>query len=184
MAARILSFLPIPTASSRSSAPVKSMSSLSPPRDHHAVRLRSFLIAIPISVAPSLLFPRPSLRSAAAVVSILPTAKPERASAEKLPSNGGGNECDRWSLRAIKAFGMAELEARKLKYPNTGTEALLMGILVEGEDGEITTAHLLLGIWSEKESAGHKILASLGFDDEKASELAKSADKDIVMKYR
>ncbi|URE28490.1 ATP-dependent Clp protease ATP-binding subunit [Musa troglodytarum] len=123
MAARILSFLPIPTASSRSSAPVKSMSSLSPPRDHHAVRLRSFLIAIPISVAPSLLFPRPSLRSAAAVVSILPTAKPERASAEKLP---------RWSLRAIKAFGMAELEARKLKYPNTGTEALLMGILVEG----------------------------------------------------
>ncbi|XP_064944916.1 ATP-dependent Clp protease ATP-binding subunit CLPT1, chloroplastic-like isoform X6 [Musa acuminata AAA Group] len=235
MAARILSFLPIPTASSRSSAPVKSMSSLSPPLSHHAVRLRSFLIAIPISVAPSLLFPRPSLRSAASVVSILPTAKPERASAEKLP---------RWSLRAIKAFGMAELEARKLKYPKTGTEALLMGILVEGTsetakflrangitvfklreetvkllgksdmyffspehppltepaqraldwavdeklksggDGEITTAHLLLGIWSEKESAGHKILASLGFDDEKASELAKSADKDIVMKYR
>ncbi|XP_009382019.2 ATP-dependent Clp protease ATP-binding subunit CLPT1, chloroplastic isoform X6 [Musa acuminata AAA Group] len=235
MAARILSFLPIPTASSRSSAPVKSMSSLSPPPNHHAVRLRSFLFAIPISVAPSLLFPRPSLRSAASVVSILPTAKPERASAEKLP---------RWSLRAIKAFGMAELEARKLKYPKTGTEALLMGILVEGtsetakflrangitvfklreetvkllgksdmyffspehppltepaqraldwavdeklksgEDGEITTAHLLLGIWSEKESAGHKILASLGFDDEKASELAKSADKDIVMKYR
>ncbi|XP_064944911.1 ATP-dependent Clp protease ATP-binding subunit CLPT1, chloroplastic-like isoform X1 [Musa acuminata AAA Group] len=245
MAARILSFLPIPTASSRSSAPVKSMSSLSPPLSHHAVRLRSFLIAIPISVAPSLLFPRPSLRSAASVVSILPTAKPERASAEKLPSNGGGNEWDRWSLRAIKAFGMAELEARKLKYPKTGTEALLMGILVEGTsetakflrangitvfklreetvkllgksdmyffspehppltepaqraldwavdeklksaggDGEITTAHLLLGIWSEKESAGHKILASLGFDDEKASELAKSADKDIVMKYR
>lgn len=28
---------------------------------------------------------------------------------------------------------MAELEARKLKYPNTGTEALLMGILVEGQ---------------------------------------------------
>lgn len=27
---------------------------------------------------------------------------------------------------------MAELEARKLKYPNTGTEALLMGILIEG----------------------------------------------------
>lgn len=47
-------------------------------------------------------------------------------------------------------------------------------IMVSGEDGEITTAHLLLGIWSEKDSAGHKILASLGFDDEKASELAKS----------
>lgn len=43
-----------------------------------------------------------------------------------------------------------------------------------GKDGEITTTHLLLGIWSEKESAGHKILASLGFNDEKANELAKS----------
>lgn len=38
----------------------------------------------------------------------------------------------RWSARAIKSFAMGELEARKLKYPNTGTEALLMGILVEG----------------------------------------------------
>lgn len=38
----------------------------------------------------------------------------------------------RWSARAIKSYAMAELEARKLKYPNTGTEALLMGILVEG----------------------------------------------------
>jgi hypothetical protein len=37
-----------------------------------------------------------------------------------------------------------------------------------GEDGEVTANHLLLGIWSDKESAGHKILASLGFDDEKA----------------
>ncbi|KAF3943922.1 hypothetical protein CMV_029566 [Castanea mollissima] len=36
----------------------------------------------------------------------------------------------RWSARAIKSFGMVELEARKLKYPNTGTESLLMGILV------------------------------------------------------
>lgn len=27
---------------------------------------------------------------------------------------------------------MGELEARKLKYPTTGTEAILMGILVEG----------------------------------------------------
>lgn len=38
----------------------------------------------------------------------------------------------RWSARSIKSFAMGELEARKLKYPNTGTEALLMGILVEG----------------------------------------------------
>ena len=40
-------------------------------------------------------------------------------------------EC-RWSSKAIKSFAMGELEARKLKYPNTGTEALLMGILIEG----------------------------------------------------
>ncbi|RRT51177.1 hypothetical protein B296_00051258 [Ensete ventricosum] len=210
MAARTLSFLPIPTASSRSSAPVKSMSFLSLPPNHHAVRLRSFLLAIPISVAPSVLFPRPSLRSAAAVVSSLPTA------------NGGGNEWDRWSLRAIKAFAMAELEARKLKYPNTGTEALLMGILVEGQlDLWRISSYFLISLVREEtvkllgksdmyffspehppltesaqraldwasdeklksESAGHKILASLGFDDEKASELAKSADKDIVMNY-
>lgn len=38
----------------------------------------------------------------------------------------------RWSARGIKSFAMGELEARKLKYPKTGTEALLMGILVEG----------------------------------------------------
>ena len=38
----------------------------------------------------------------------------------------------RWSARAIKSFAMGKLEARKIKYPNTGTEALLMGILVEG----------------------------------------------------
>lgn len=38
----------------------------------------------------------------------------------------------RWSRKAIKSFAMAELEARKLKYSTTGTEALLMGILIEG----------------------------------------------------
>ncbi|KAG5230579.1 clp protease-related protein [Salix suchowensis] len=38
----------------------------------------------------------------------------------------------KWSARAIRSFGLGELEARKLKYPNTGTEALLMGILIEG----------------------------------------------------
>jgi hypothetical protein len=33
----------------------------------------------------------------------------------------------------VKSFSMSELEARKLKYPTTGTEALLMGIMTEGE---------------------------------------------------
>ncbi|CAN6561637.1 unnamed protein product [Malus baccata var. baccata] len=171
----------------------------------------------------------------ATVLFSLPTAKPDRISTGKN---------SKWSARAIKSFAMAELEARKLKYPNTGTEALLMGILVEGtslaakflrangiklfkvrdetvnllgksdmyyfspehppltepaqraldwafdqklksgENGEITVTHLLLGIWSEKESAGHKILASLGFDDDKATELSKFMDKDYDRSFK
>lgn len=39
----------------------------------------------------------------------------------------------RWSLKAIKSFAMAELEARKLNTKGTGTEALLLGILLEGQ---------------------------------------------------
>jgi hypothetical protein len=42
-------------------------------------------------------------------------------------------EWSRWSRTAIKSFAMGELEARKLKYPTTGTEAILMGILIEGK---------------------------------------------------
>ncbi|KAI7993495.1 hypothetical protein LOK49_LG11G02531 [Camellia lanceoleosa] len=149
--------------------------------------------------------------------------KPERVSSTEI--------VPKWSSNAIKSFAMGELEARKLKYPTTGTEALLMGILIEGtnvaakfllangvsifkvreetikllgkgdmyyfspehppltesaqraldwavdeklksgESGEITPTHLLLGVWSEKESAGHKIMAALGFNEEKAKEL-------------
>ncbi|KAF9668265.1 hypothetical protein SADUNF_Sadunf15G0111000 [Salix dunnii] len=156
------------------------------------------------------------------VLSTLPTKK---FTSQKIP---------KWSARAIRSFGLGELEARKLKYPNTGTEALLMGILIEGtspaakflrangitffkvreetvellgksemyffspehpplteqaqgaldraieeklksgDSGEITTTHILLGIWSEKESAGHNILETLGFNDDKAKEVAKS----------
>ncbi|XP_074291419.1 ATP-dependent Clp protease ATP-binding subunit CLPT1, chloroplastic [Silene latifolia] len=165
----------------------------------------------------------------------LPTSKREDVSSEKLP---------KWSARGIKSFAMAELEARKLKYPNTGTEALLMGILVEGtshaskflrangitlfkvreetvnllgrsdmyfsspehpplteaaqkaldwaidqklksgESGEITVTHLLLGIWAQKEFAAYQIMASLGFSDEKAKELSKYMDKDIVLSHK
>lgn len=47
-------------------------------------------------------------------------------------------------------------------------------VLLTGETGEVTTSHLLLGIWAQKESAGHKIMAALGFDDDKAKELAKN----------
>lgn len=157
----------------------------------------------------------------------LPTVK-QGVSSEKVP---------KWSRRAIKSFAMGELEARKLKYPNTGTEAILMGILVEGtseaakflrengitlfkvreetvkllgkadmyffspehpplteaaqealdwavdeklrsdESGEITTTHLLLGIWFQEDSPGHQIMAALGFNDEKAKQLKSISSK-------
>ncbi|XP_062074139.1 ATP-dependent Clp protease ATP-binding subunit CLPT2, chloroplastic-like [Humulus lupulus] len=178
-----------------------------------------------LSLQSSSLRPRPlKVRLAAATVSLsLPTAKPETVSSpESIP---------KWSWRAIKSFGMSELEARKLKFSTTGTEALLMGILVEGtslaakflrasgitltkvreeaiklvgkadmfyfspehpplteeaqrvldwaidqkiksgDGGETTTSYLLLGIWLEANSPGHKIMATLGFNDEKAKEL-------------
>ncbi|XP_031267006.1 ATP-dependent Clp protease ATP-binding subunit CLPT2, chloroplastic-like [Pistacia vera] len=175
-----------------------------------------------LSLQSSYLKPYQSKRRtiAATVLSSLPTATPY-----------GIGSAPKWSCRAIKSFAMAELEARKLKYPNTGTEALLMGILIEGtseaakflrangvtlfkvreetvkllgkgdmyffspehpplteaaqraidkaidqklksgDSGEITTCNLLLGIWSEVDSAGHKIMAALGFNDDKAKEL-------------
>ncbi|GAB4825997.1 ATP-dependent Clp protease ATP-binding subunit clpt1, chloroplastic [Ancistrocladus abbreviatus] len=197
----------------------------------------SFLIGTQLSVPPSSL-KRIVLKRQSTIMTVLlslPTTRSKDGSTENLP---------KWSARAIKSFAMAELEARKLKYPNTGTEALIMGILVEGtslaakflrangitlfkvreetvnllgksdlyffspehppltepaqraldwavdqklksgEGGEITTTHLLLGIWAQEESAGHKILESLGFNDEKAKELAKSMDKDIVLSFR
>lgn len=159
----------------------------------------------------------------ATVAFIIPYGKPEPAvPIEKIP---------KWSAKAIKSFTMAELEARKLKYPTTGTEALIMGILIEGtnfaskylransitllkvreetvkilgkgdffyfspkeppltedaqkaldwaldeklksgDSGEITTTHVLLGVWSQQGSPGYKVLSALGFNDEKAKEL-------------
>nr|AFK41491.1 unknown [Lotus japonicus] len=170
-------------------------------------------------------------RPFAATVSFsLPTANPSRA-------DSPGAEIPKWSSKAIKSFAMGELEARKLKYPTTGTEALLMGVLIEGtnvaakflrangvtlfkvrdetvrllgkadmfffspehprltdeaqkaldwavdtklqsvDGGEITTVHIILGIWSEVDSPGHKILSTLGFNDEKAKELETSISK-------
>uniref|UniRef100_A0A7N0SYY9 Clp R domain-containing protein n=1 Tax=Kalanchoe fedtschenkoi TaxID=63787 RepID=A0A7N0SYY9_KALFE len=67
----------------------------------------------------------PKLRPTAATIAFsLPTTTPVRVSSDsKIP---------KWSSRAIKAYAMSELEARKIRKPNTGTEALLMGILIEG----------------------------------------------------
>ncbi|KAK9927420.1 hypothetical protein M0R45_024604 [Rubus argutus] len=187
----------------------------------------------------------PKLRSSASTIHLsLPTANRERVSSnEKEP---------KWSSRAIKSFAMGELEARKLKYPTTGTEAILMGTtlaskflrangvtlfkvreetikllgkadmyffspehpplteeaqrvldwavdkklnlnlmstvvldckttkpfetedhvaIVQCDSEEITTSHLLLGIWYEVDSPGHKILAALGFNEGKVKEL-------------
>ncbi len=52
-------------------------------------------------------------------------------------------EWSRWSRKAIKSFAMGELEARKLKYPTTGTEAILMGILIEGMNYQFLFSSLL-----------------------------------------
>lgn len=43
--------------------------------------------------------------------------------------------------------------------------------------GEISTAHIILGIWSEVDSPGHKILSNLGFNDNKAKELESTISK-------
>ncbi|XP_021294849.1 ATP-dependent Clp protease ATP-binding subunit CLPT2, chloroplastic [Herrania umbratica] len=210
---------PVITQSENKSKPSSTSSFLKP----HS--LQSPWLGIKLSLQSSK--PRPHLpnhRPITATVSFsLPTAKPDRvASTEKVP---------KWSRRAIKSFVMAELEARKLKYPTTGTEAFLMGILIEGtslaakflrangitlfkvreetvkllgkadmyyfspehpplteaaqraldwavdqklksgDDGEVTTTHLLLGVWSEVESPGHTIMTALGFNDDKAKEL-------------
>ncbi|XP_075492178.1 ATP-dependent Clp protease ATP-binding subunit CLPT1, chloroplastic-like isoform X2 [Primulina tabacum] len=200
--------------------------------------LSNYIVGTKLSIQPSRLSLVTSRRLGSTVATVsfsLPTGKREGAAYDKKP---------KFSARAIKSFAMAELEARKLKYPNTGTEALLMGILVEGtslaakflrengitlfkvreetvkllgmadlyvfspehppltepaqraldwavdekmksgESGEITVSHLLLGIWSQEESAGHAIMATFGFDDEKAKELAKTMDKDIIWNFK
>lgn len=159
----------------------------------------------------------------------LPTdSNPQSGETKKTPTPS------KWSARAIKAYAMSELETRKLKYPKLGTEALLMGILIEGTskaakflrangitylkvreqtleilgksywsysspvvlslteplhkaldwalnetsksgEGETNVTHLLLGIWSQEESAGRKVLSALGFNDQKAKEIAETA---------
>lgn len=47
----------------------------------------------------------------------------------------------------------------------------LIHLPIAGNGGEVTSSDLLLGIWSEVDSPGHKILAALGFNNDKAKEL-------------
>ncbi|THG01897.1 hypothetical protein TEA_000189 [Camellia sinensis var. sinensis] len=121
MATNTISLLPIPSSFRKSdNFPLPHPLILKPENS-----LSSF-IGTHLSIQPTNPWNRLSNHRPSTVATVsfsLPTAKPERGSSEKLP---------KWSARAIKSFAMAELEARKLKYPNTGTEALLMGILVEG----------------------------------------------------
>ncbi|KAL8467030.1 hypothetical protein ACS0TY_035926 [Phlomoides rotata] len=74
----------------------------------------------------------------------VPVFKPLEPTAAQRDLHTEGSEVasdkkPKWSARSIKSFAMGELEARKLKFPNTGTEALLMGILVE--DGFLANAY-------------------------------------------
>ncbi|KAL8141687.1 hypothetical protein V2J09_014719 [Rumex salicifolius] len=83
----------------------------------------NLLTFAPQSSNPNSLFALNRRRITASVTLSLPIGNAEKLADGKL---------SKWSSRAIKSFAMGELEARKLKYGNTGTEALLMGILVEG----------------------------------------------------
>lgn len=224
-----LSFIPLTVVVPRRSAS-SSPSSLIPP---------------PSLIGKKLLVKQPSRRlcfvskhrflTSASTVFSVPTAQPENGSSDKIP---------KWSARAIKSLAMGELEARKLKYPTTGTEAILMGILVEGTstaakflrgngitlfkvrdeiikllgksdmyffspehpplteparsavdwavdekkksgvDGELTAAYLLLGVWSQKDSAGRQILESLGFNEDKAKQVADSMNEDVDLSFK
>ncbi|GAU20707.1 hypothetical protein TSUD_231210 [Trifolium subterraneum] len=77
----------------------------------------------PCSVKPAIsVFHRRPL--AATVSCSLPISNPEPVSP--------GQEIPKWSASAIKAIAMASVEARKLKRLTTGTETLILGVLLEG----------------------------------------------------
>ncbi|MCL7021452.1 hypothetical protein MKW94_012882, partial [Papaver nudicaule] len=123
MAARAISVFAISTASPTGYTKQGSSSFLSFPRNFKSdCSLFGQNLLIQSSNLCSVL-PKKQTCSAVTVLYSLPTAKPDREMVENAP---------KWSARGIKSFAMSELEARKLKYPKTGTEALLMGILVEG----------------------------------------------------
>ncbi|KAK3001479.1 hypothetical protein RJ639_021875 [Escallonia herrerae] len=137
MAAHSLSTLP--SSSQPISRLPKSCSAFPSPHPGTRILRNPWLSPTKLSLRSSTLTPLlPKHRSITATVSFsLPTAKPERvaAPAEKM---------SKWSSKAIKSFAMSELEARKLKYPTTGTEALLMGILIEGTN---LAAKFFAGKW-------------------------------------
>ncbi|KAL6530209.1 hypothetical protein OROHE_014562 [Orobanche hederae] len=234
MAAQGLSVFPITPSSS-----ARNQSSRKPSEQLLSFNLSNSFVGTKLRFQPSSfgLIASTHYHPAVPVVSFsLPTTKTGAASDNK----------PKWSARAIKSFAMGKLEACKLRYPNIGTEALLMGILIEGtslaarflmengimiskvreetvkllgksdssfsspehppltepaqrvldwaveeklksdfgESGEITVSYLALGVWSEKDFTGHKIMAAFGFDDDKARELAKTMDTDIILSHK
>ncbi|XP_024170337.1 ATP-dependent Clp protease ATP-binding subunit CLPT2, chloroplastic isoform X2 [Rosa chinensis] len=77
----------------------------------------------------------------------------------------------------IKLLGKADMYFFSPEHPALTDEAQRVldwavdKKIKSGGSGEITTSHLLLGIWYEVDSPGHKIMASLGFNEEKVKEL-------------
>lgn len=166
--------------------------------------------------------------------SIVKDPKLEEVLSLKITTGGA-----KWSARATRALALGRMEAKKMCYPQSGTEAILMGLMLEstspvakylrsngftffdvqneainllgrgnvfykgppeppftvqaknallwiademsksGEDGEVSTAHLLLGIWAQKNSAARIIMTNLGFNDEKAKEVEKLKNQDM-----
>ncbi|XP_062216201.1 ATP-dependent Clp protease ATP-binding subunit CLPT2, chloroplastic-like isoform X2 [Phragmites australis] len=112
------------SSSSASSSPSSSST------HHTALSWSVSFLATPVLPASLRAAPRAGPRLASRyrgrhVVAQLPTTHPEVAAGKTIL----------WSSRAVRSFAMAELEARKMRYPTTGTEGLLMGILVEGTSG-------------------------------------------------
>nr|VDD60393.1 unnamed protein product [Brassica oleracea] len=116
-------------------------------------------------------------------------------------------------LLQIKSLAMGESEARKLKYPTTGTEthgyfsrrfvqAQLPSSFLRGNGVTLFkvreeiikllgksdmcgwTAYLLLGVWSQKDSAGRQILEALVFDEDKAKQVAVSMNEDVDLSFK
>ncbi|KAH0872630.1 hypothetical protein HID58_069992 [Brassica napus] len=135
----------------------------------------------------------------------------------------------RMVLLQIKSLAMGESEARKLKYPTTGTEthgyfsrslvdnvcmlvacachqnwvqAQLPSSFLRGNGVTLFkvreeiikllgksdmcgwTAYLLLGVWSQKDSAGRQILEALVFDEDKAKQVAVSMNEDVDLSFK
>ncbi|CAI5994683.1 unnamed protein product [Closterium sp. NIES-64] len=80
-------------------------------------------------------------------------------------------------VRTVELLGKADMYYFSAEHPPLTEPALaaLQWAIAKhkelGRTGEISTALILLGIWEQRECAGHKLLAQLGFHDALASQL-------------